>query len=85
MLFINFRRWGGQPFRDLSGLFITGHCNFTMLLTSGDGVANPFEICLALSNEAMDQGVSVVEHCQVLKHPPKLSSLFYLKSKNAII
>ena len=40
----------------------------TLILTfdcSGDGVANPFEICLALSNEAMDKGVTVVEGCQV--------------------
>jgi hypothetical protein len=28
-------------------------------------VANPFEICLALGNEAIDKGVKVMEHCQV--------------------
>ena len=33
----------------------------------GDGVANPWEICLALGTEAMDRGVQVVEKCRVLK------------------
>jgi hypothetical protein len=42
--------------------------SFSVYLTSdcsGDGVANPFEICLALGNEAIDKGVKVMEHCQV--------------------
>jgi len=37
------------------------------LWVPGDGVANPFEICLALGNEAIDMGVTVIEHCQVHK------------------
>ena len=28
-------------------------------------MANPYEICLALANEAMDKGVRVLENCQV--------------------
>jgi len=35
------------------------------LWVPGDGVANPYEICLALANEAMDKGVRVLENCQV--------------------
>ena len=35
------------------------------LLYSGDGVANPNEICLALGNEAMAGGVKVLENCEV--------------------
>lgn len=31
----------------------------------GDGVANPWEICLALACEAIDSGVKVVENCRV--------------------
>jgi len=37
------------------------------LWVPGDGVANPWEICLALAQEAMEQGVQVVEKCRVLK------------------
>jgi len=37
------------------------------LWVPGDGVANPWEICLALAQEAMDQGVQVVEKCKVLE------------------
>ena len=36
------------------------------LWVPGDGVANPWEICLALGTEAMAKGVKVVEKCRVL-------------------
>merc|ERR1719367_2359173 len=35
------------------------------LWVPGDGVANPWEICLALGAEAIDRGVRVVEQCSV--------------------
>ena len=31
----------------------------------GDGVANPYEICLALSHLAAEKGAKIVQHCEV--------------------
>ncbi|KAK4872557.1 hypothetical protein RN001_014586 [Aquatica leii] len=33
----------------------------------GDGVGNPYEICLSLINEAKRMGVTVIEHCSIKK------------------
>ena len=35
------------------------------LWVPGDGVANPYEICLALSHLAAKNGVKIVQHCKV--------------------
>jgi len=37
------------------------------MFVEDDGVANPFEICLALGNVAIDKGVHLVENCTVKK------------------